>query len=80
MCGKGFMNRNHLETHTNSHNNLKPHKCSKCHKGFNNKSNMAQHLQTCSLTDRNFECAVCGKKFLSTKNLVKHLRNQHKVK
>ena len=43
-CGKGFLEKKSMESHTNMHLKLKPHKCRKgCELGFADPANRGQH-------------------------------------
>ena len=77
QCGKGFMNRNHLETHQNGHMDVKPFECYKCHKGFCSKSALKCHQASCTIITKEHECCICGKLFLSSENLRRHQKRVH---
>ncbi|EJD39419.1 hypothetical protein AURDEDRAFT_171612 [Auricularia subglabra TFB-10046 SS5] len=44
-CGKAFERQGHLDTHMNSHGNIRPYKCQICHTDFTASSNYKRHMR-----------------------------------
>ena len=80
ICAKGFMNRNHQESHANTHLKEKPHKCNGCSKRFLTPSNLCRHMQSCTNVAKVHECVVCGKKFCTAENVLRHQKHAHRQK
>ncbi|GJJ70737.1 hypothetical protein EMPS_03087 [Entomortierella parvispora] len=51
-CGKKFSRPSQLQTHSFTHNGLKPHQCKTCKKFFNVASNLKRHIRTHATTKR----------------------------
>ena len=74
------MNRNHQESHANTHLKEKPHKCNGCSKRFLTPSNLRRHMQSCTNVSKVHECVVCGKKFQTAENVLRHQKHAHTQK
>lgn len=73
-CGKGFLSRNMLEEHTNTHTGLRPYKCGECGKDFASKYSARAHEKIHLDRPRPFKCNTCGKGFITEQNLHQHER------
>lgn len=49
---KTFANKGHFEGHINSHNAIKPFKCTQCSSKFSFKSALLRHVKTCDKKTR----------------------------
>ena len=46
LSGKGFIQKNSLQTHMRRHTSDKPYKCDVCGKGFSQNGNLQKHIRT----------------------------------
>ena len=72
------MNKNHHDSHTNTHLSEKPFACERCARKFVTKSNLSRHLKTCSKVGKLPECSVCGKNFKTFENVKRHQLHAHR--
>ena len=49
-CGKGFISKNSLLDHENTHTGARPHLCKFCGKGFANSGAYSNHVRACTIT------------------------------
>ena len=68
-CGKGFVFRNQLNTHMESHGD--PVICKLCDKRYSNARRLKQHVLRFH-SEKRFECSSCDKIFRCQANLVRH--------
>ncbi|XP_058826409.1 zinc finger protein ZFP2-like [Topomyia yanbarensis] len=73
ICGKEFLNSNHLVQHRRIHTGERPHKCANCGRAFAQKSHLTAHMKH-HTGDFRFKCDTCGKGFIYKTELVIHIR------
>lgn len=71
VCGRRFMYRSALETHSAVHDEVRSYDCSKCEKSFKTYAGLYSHSQV-HLSTSLCVCAKCGKSFKTKKHLKAH--------
>merc|ERR1712154_646003 len=83
FCDKSFTDpstlRYHIKTVHNNGDSTKPFVCRQCHKGFNKRTFLQNHLLThLPKNDRNlFDCTHCNASFATKSNLNRHVKRLH---
>ncbi|GLV41834.1 combgap [Carabus blaptoides fortunei] len=72
-CGKSFLLKHHLTTHTRVHSGERPHVCIHCGKTFAHKHCLNTHLLLHS-SQRPYQCPECKKSFTLKHHLLTHSR------
>ena len=78
-CGKQFRDKFHLHGHINTHKNVKPFSCSKCHREFGYQSSLTQHVKICKEVTPKPICDQCGKEFSTKSGLADHKLGKHSI-
>ncbi|XP_053688142.1 zinc finger protein 239-like [Sabethes cyaneus] len=65
---------NNIKCHMVTHDEVRPHQCEQCPKGFTSRNKLQSHVNSVHLKKRDFKCEVCGKAFLEKNNLKGHQR------
>ncbi|KAF4518202.1 hypothetical protein B566_EDAN005927 [Ephemera danica] len=76
-CGKSFLLKHHLVTHSRVHSGLRPFGCNDCGKTFAHKHCLVTHQRLHSGL-RPFQCTECKKSFTLKHHLVTHSRTHSK--
>ncbi|CAH0563525.1 unnamed protein product [Brassicogethes aeneus] len=79
LCGKSFLLKHHLTSHTRTHTGIKPHKCEQCGKSFTHKHCLNTHMLLHS-SERPYECKECKKSFTLKHHLISHGRVHKRAK
>ncbi|PNF25392.1 hypothetical protein B7P43_G09777 [Cryptotermes secundus] len=82
ICGKGFIQKNHLIRHMKVHNNskdvrsAKPFLCGKCPRTFKTKSRLESHTRVEHIEpgERPYSCEICNKRFAGRSTVIYHRR------
>nr|CAD7257928.1 unnamed protein product [Timema shepardi]CAD7575530.1 unnamed protein product [Timema californicum] len=78
VCGKKLSNSNSLNTHLDTHSEMRKFSCSFCNKTFRQKEKLKYHTRT-HTGERPHLCQTCGKSFIRKSRLDDHiLRHQGK--
>lgn len=81
---KTFANKGHFEGHINSHNAIKPFKCTQCSSKFSFKSALLRHVKTCDKKNKekpkSFRYDLCSSIFSRYDILVDHVKGKHEGK
>lgn len=76
-CGKGFISKNGLQNHLNSHRGNYKFNCQICGKGFQAKSNLDGHMNS-HLNFKPHVCEICNKGFSFKFAAMRHKLDCHK--
>ncbi|XP_052798334.1 zinc finger protein OZF-like isoform X1 [Mya arenaria] len=74
LCNKGFVERNILQRHLNTHTGDRPYECGQCDATFFSDSTLKQHVQSHSNL-KPYLCSLCGKSFKRNGSLKIHMRS-----
>ena len=72
ICNKAYPSPSKLETHVNSHLNIKPFECDICKKRFRHRHNMRKHVLI-HMESGTHRCPICEKGFVSSNSLKIHM-------
>ena len=71
-CSKTFPIIHQLKEHVRTHDDDRPHRCTKCHKRYKNVSHLTVHVRTVHEGRRPYRCAECDKAFSRRSHLTAH--------
>ncbi|KAL7856824.1 hypothetical protein SRHO_G00157230 [Serrasalmus rhombeus] len=81
-CSRCFQFKHHLQSHLNSHNNLRPYGCPVCRKAYAHSGSLSTHMKLHHAEGRprkSLCCEFCEKAFGYVGVYFSHLREVHKV-
>ncbi|XP_063361934.1 zinc finger protein 436-like [Cydia amplana] len=73
-CGRRFLSRSALATHTTAHTQDHAFECDGCQKKFRSKPFLSRHIRQVHEKERKFQCEFCSKGFFRKSGLNEHLR------
>uniref|UniRef100_A0A3P9M418 C2H2-type domain-containing protein n=1 Tax=Oryzias latipes TaxID=8090 RepID=A0A3P9M418_ORYLA len=73
ICGKGFTQKQTLDTHIRFHNKERRFLCQVCGKGFMQEVDLKRHILI-HTGEKPYICSVCGKSFQAKRSLNGHLK------
>lgn len=76
ICSRGFLNKQNMKRHMQTHSGVKPHQCSFCSLSFLRLSHLQRHHRT-HTGERPFSCDECGKHFSRSDKLKQHFSQHH---
>jgi KRAB domain-containing zinc finger protein len=76
ICGKLFVNKRALKTHSFTHSSVPQFECAECHKKYRSKRGVHGHTKFIHLCIK-FKCDLCGKFFPTKYSLSKHNKFVH---
>jgi len=83
ICGKVFMSKYHLQTHTSSHSKVKMYPCDLCGKKYASKSNLTSHKKIHDGNNKVFGCPYdtsCEQRFSHRSEVKQHRVVHTKIK
>lgn len=81
-CSRCFQFKHHLQSHMNSHSNLRPYVCPVCRKAYAHSGSLSTHMKLHHAESRprkSLCCEFCEKSFGYVGVYFSHLREVHKV-
>ncbi|XP_030630846.1 zinc finger protein 438 [Chanos chanos] len=81
-CSRCFQFKHHLQSHMNSHSNLRPYVCPVCRKAYAHSGSLSTHMKlhhTEGRPRKNLRCEFCEKAFGYVGVYFSHLREVHRV-
>lgn len=72
-CGKGFIEKTNLSSHSRIHTDEKPYICKTCGKAFRLKKYFSNHTRI-HIGEKPYNCKTCGKAFIQKTSLSVHLK------
>ncbi|KAG9267968.1 zinc finger protein 438 isoform X1 [Astyanax mexicanus] len=81
-CSRCFQFKHHLQSHLNSHNNLRPYGCPVCRKAYAHSGSLSTHMKLHHAEGRprkSLRCEFCEKAFGYVGVYFSHLREVHRV-
>lgn len=81
-CSRCFQFKHHLQSHMNSHSNLRPYGCPVCRKAYAHSGSLSTHMKLHHSEGRprkNLRCEFCEKVFGYVGVYFSHLREVHRV-
>jgi len=79
LCGKELSCKVTLQRHMRIHdaNSRKSHTCEECGKAYNDKRNLADHIDIVHRHLMKFSCPICGRQFGRRATFQVHMKNSH---
>lgn len=77
QCNRQFAHKQHLKTHMNRHEGIRPYPCKICTKAFYDSSTLRVHTQSVHSELNSFICSICCKAFNRKGNLRMHMIKTH---
>ncbi|XP_066522741.1 zinc finger protein 438 [Hoplias malabaricus] len=81
-CSRCFQFKHHLQSHLNSHSNLRPYSCPVCRKAYAHSGSLSTHMKLHHVEGRprkSLRCEFCEKAFGYVGVYFSHLREVHRV-
>ncbi len=81
-CNRCFQFKHHLQSHMNSHSNLRPYVCTVCRKAYAHSGSLSTHMKLHHAESRprkSLCCEFCEKSFGYVGVYFSHLREVHRV-
>ncbi|XP_026864313.2 zinc finger protein 438 isoform X1 [Electrophorus electricus] len=81
-CSRCFQFKHHLQSHMNSHSNLRPYGCPVCRKAYAHSGSLSTHMKLHHAEGRprkSLRCEFCEKAFGYVGVYFSHLREVHRV-
>lgn len=76
ICNRGFLNKQNMKRHMQTHSGIKPHQCNYCNLSFLRLSHLQRHHRV-HTGERPFLCDQCDKQFSRSDKLKQHIAQHH---
>jgi len=76
ICNRGFLNKQNMKRHMQTHTGVKPHQCNYCNLSFLRLSHLQRHHRV-HTGERPFLCDQCDKQFSRSDKLKQHIAQHH---
>lgn len=76
ICNRGFLNKQNMKRHMQTHSGVKPHQCNYCNLSFLRLSHLQRHHRV-HTGERPFLCDQCDKQFSRSDKLKQHIAQHH---
>lgn len=76
ICNRGFLSKQNMKRHMQTHSGVKPHQCSYCSLSFLRLSHLQRHHRV-HTGERPFLCDQCDKQFSRSDKLKQHIAQHH---
>lgn len=76
ICNRGFLSKQNMKRHMQTHSGVKPHQCNYCNLSFLRLSHLQRHHRV-HTGERPFLCDQCDKQFSRSDKLKQHIAQHH---
>ena len=76
ICNRGFLNKQNMKRHMQTHSGVKPHQCTYSNLSFLRLSHLQRHHRV-HTGERPFLCDQCDKQFSRSDKLKQHVAQHH---